>query len=333
MEQLRDLVSAHSEPNQLETRRILHTIKGSSSLFGMQELGNLIHQLESQPHISREEIQKIWSYMVDFCVSKQDIFDFHLNAEVFNQSSLVGCQKQAKTTFWLSELESWAQRWLSSTNTEALEEEVGAFVQEASWPHFEEFTTQIPSLVEQISVKLNKNAFCKLKGLGVRLEPKLAAGLLQQIIHCVRNSIDHGIEFPSERIHKPAEAQIEIELVDQDRQWVCLIKDDGRGISSERLLKKANQLGRYTDPTVPPTKEQLYDLIFEDGMSTAEEVTQISGRGVGMSAVKSFLISHGGGISVQSEEGKGTLIEMRLPKPVRSKQIKTPYRVSSLRSA
>ncbi|MBF0240428.1 MAG: hypothetical protein HQM12_22215 [SAR324 cluster bacterium] len=138
-------------------------------------------------------------------------------------------------------------------------------------------------------------------------------------MHIIRNSIDHGIESPEKRIQKGKSSQGKIQFfVELENQYVVIkISDDGAGLNLIRLRQKAVESGIVTDPS-QLTDEATTNMIFYSGISTAEKVSDISGRGVGMDAVKRFLQDKGGDVSIVLEDqgneiGRRFSLELKLP--------------------
>jgi len=133
-------------------------------------------------------------------------------------------------------------------------------------------------------------------------------------VHMIRNSADHGIEPPAARVAagKPAAGRITLRASHQGGCIVIRIEDDGRGLSAERILAKAVERGLVA-PGESLTREEMLDLIFRPGFSTAEQVTGLSGRGVGMDVVRRGIESIRGSVEVDSTEGQGTAFTLTLP--------------------
>ena len=136
---------------------------------------------------------------------------------------------------------------------------------------------------------------------------KEAHGMLNNIfMHVMRNAMDHGIESPAERESKgkPVQGTIQIHnQQDSDGSILLTVRDDGRGIAINKIFKKALELGIYAEGSSRPAAAELANLIFSSGFSTADQVTEISGRGVGMDAVRKFLEEEGGRIEVVLDDG------------------------------
>jgi two-component system chemotaxis sensor kinase CheA len=174
----------------------------------------------------------------------------------------------------------------------------------------------LPRIVRDVAREQGKRVAFEVSDEGVNLDRSIIEKLGDPLVHLVRNAVDHGIESPRERKRKdkPPEGTIELRAWrDRDRA-VIEIEDDGRGISTDRLRQHATETGLRSRTEVEKlSQDEVYDLVFEPGFSTAEEVTDVSGRGVGMDAVKRTINSLDGTVSVESEPDVGTTIRIGLP--------------------
>lgn len=169
-------------------------------------------------------------------------------------------------------------------------------------------------LVRDLSRKVGKEIVLETSGEETELDKTIAEELTDPLLHMVRNSVDHGIETPEERIAagKPRQARIYLRAYHQAGQVVIEIADDGRGLNREKILAKAVQNG-VIEKDAPLTDPEIYQLIFAPGFSTAEKITDVSGRGVGMDVVRRNVEKLRGRIDTHSEAGKGTTFHLRLP--------------------
>jgi two-component system, chemotaxis family, sensor kinase CheA len=169
-------------------------------------------------------------------------------------------------------------------------------------------------LVRDLANSQNKQICLVTKGEDTELDRNIVEALAEPMIHMLRNSIDHGIERPAERegLGKSAEGKIEIEACHQAGGILIRIEDDGRGIDPARILAKARERG-IIDSDFNGNTHEILSLIFEPGFSTAETITDVSGRGVGMDVVRGSISRLRGRIDVQSVIGKSTTFSIYLP--------------------
>lgn len=173
---------------------------------------------------------------------------------------------------------------------------------------------RIPQLVQKMAESQHKEIRLLLDGKDVRLDKGMVDVLMEPLIHLVRNCIDHGIETPADRIAagKPAQATLSLSALQEGSTLLLEIADDGRGINLERIRDSAIRKG-FIQPTDVLTDQETCKLIFLPGFSTAEVITETSGRGVGMDVVITRINHIGGDIDVQSTPGHGTRFTMTLP--------------------
>jgi two-component system, chemotaxis family, sensor kinase CheA len=180
----------------------------------------------------------------------------------------------------------------------------------------EQLFRRFPRLVRDVAKSCGKEVGLVITGQDTDLDKSILDVLAEPLAHLVRNAVDHGIESPEERINagKPAQGTIKLDSYHQGNQIVIEISDDGRGIDKQGVLEKAIERGVITAADAATLAEgQALNLIFQSGLSTAKEVTTISGRGVGMDVVKSVLDRLKGSIAIRTEAGKGTSFFLKVP--------------------
>jgi len=173
--------------------------------------------------------------------------------------------------------------------------------------------SRFPRMLRDLAGKLGKKVEFVTHGEATELDKGLVEKITDPLTHLVRNSCDHGIELPAERIAKgkPEQGTITLSASHQGGSIVIEVRDDGKGLSREKLLKKAREKG--IDAPDSMTDQEVWSLIFAPGFSTAEVVTDVSGRGVGMDVVKKNITSLGGTVEIDSAEGYGMSVKVRLP--------------------
>lgn len=169
-------------------------------------------------------------------------------------------------------------------------------------------------LVRDLGRKSGKKAELELLGEDVELDRRLVEELSDPLVHMIRNSMDHGLEFPEERIAagKAETGKIRLAAKHQAGEIHIEISDDGRGLNRERILAKALEKG-IIGATEQLSDSEIYQLIFKPGFSTAEKVTEVSGRGVGMDVVWKHLVHLRGRVEIRSTPAKGSQFLLRLP--------------------
>ncbi|MBI5282220.1 MAG: chemotaxis protein CheA [Candidatus Solibacter usitatus] len=169
-------------------------------------------------------------------------------------------------------------------------------------------------LVRDLSRKSGKLAELEMCGEDVELDRTIVEELSDPLVHMLRNSMDHGLESPAEReaAGKPASGRIRLTAAHQAGQIVVGVSDDGRGLDRHKILRKAVERG-LLQPDSTLTDNEVYHLIFEPGFSTAEKVTDVSGRGVGMDVVRKKVNRLRGRINITSQLGAGTTFHLEVP--------------------
>ena len=176
--------------------------------------------------------------------------------------------------------------------------------------------SKFPKLIRDNSKKLGKQVEFEHFGDGVEIDKAMIEGLMDPLVHIIRNSLDHGLEFPDERIEngKDVKGKITISAEQENGQMIVRIKDDGRGIDLDRIVEKSIDSGLISELKAQSMNtEEKCELIFKAGLSTAEKVTDMSGRGVGMDVVKTNISKLGGAIRINSKVNEGTEISIILP--------------------
>jgi two-component system chemotaxis sensor kinase CheA len=175
---------------------------------------------------------------------------------------------------------------------------------------------RFPRMMRDLAQKVEKDIKLEMFGGETELDRSVIEVIGDPLIHILRNSADHGIELPSERIRagKPPEGVVTISARHQENHFVIEIVDDGKGIDVNRIRRKAVESGLMSQDAVDRLSEkEALQLIFQSGLSTATEVTDVSGRGVGMDIVRSNIQKLGGIIDLESTVGVGTRFSLRLP--------------------
>ncbi|MGN7838373.1 chemotaxis protein CheA [Stenotrophomonas sp. 22385] len=172
---------------------------------------------------------------------------------------------------------------------------------------------RFPRLVRDLSSRLGKHVRLRTIGEGTELDKGLIEKIADPLVHLVRNSIDHGLEMPDVRrdAGKDETGTITLAASHQGGHIVIEVSDDGRGLNRDKILSKALERGLAVPDN--PTDAQVWDLIFQPGFSTADAVTDLSGRGVGMDVVRRNIQALGGEVQLESKAGNGTRVLIRLP--------------------
>jgi two-component system chemotaxis sensor kinase CheA len=180
----------------------------------------------------------------------------------------------------------------------------------------EHLFSRFPRYVRDLARRAGKQVEVVLEGQDTELDRSVIEQIGGPLMHLVRNAVDHGIEPPEERVRvgKPAAGLLRLAASQEEEGIVVVVEDDGRGIDTERVRQKAVALGLVSaDAAARMSEEEAVELIFHPGLSTAAQVTDVSGRGVGMDAVRAGVQALGGSVEVETQRGRGTRFVLRLP--------------------
>jgi len=174
--------------------------------------------------------------------------------------------------------------------------------------------SRVPRILRELTASTGKHVRLEVSGESTELDKTVIERLGEPLTHLIRNAVNHGIESAEERIAagKPAEGTLGLSAEHRSGRILIRISDDGRGINRERVLAKAIEKGLITPETIL-SREEIDLLIFAPGFSTAQQVSNISGRGVGMDVVRQNVKELGGRITIESEPGSGTTFTLTLP--------------------
>ncbi|MEJ5244708.1 MAG: chemotaxis protein CheA [Bacteroidota bacterium] len=179
----------------------------------------------------------------------------------------------------------------------------------------ENLFNKMKRLVRDVSLKMNKKVNLEISGQETEMDKNVIDEVADPLVHILRNAIDHGIEPPEVRIKKgkPEVGSISLKARYEGNEILIIVKDDGAGINRDKILKKAEDRGIISGNTDKMTDKEVFQLIFEPGFSTAEQVTDISGRGVGMDVVRKNIEKLHGSVDIESKEGFGSTFTLRIP--------------------
>lgn len=289
--------------NAIECRRIVHTLKGNSACFGLMDVVEVIHALESEATIDASVIDRLEEEYRSFVQGHAEVLEidyemaglphFDVSEE---QMSLLG--KLAKT-FRKPEA-SRLNLWSAAVVRRPVDVLLGP----------------VEPFILRLAERLGKAVEISIEGRDVLIDPRLARPVFQNITHLIRNAIDHGIEAPESRGEKAPTGRISVVVAEEPHAYKIQVKDDGAGVDVDLLAERAVEKGTLEQSALEAmSREELVRLVFVDGLSTAETTTDISGRGVGMSAMRAAVLEACGSLSIQTARGLGTTVTILLPKP------------------
>lgn len=180
----------------------------------------------------------------------------------------------------------------------------------------EQVFNRFPRMVRDLAKELNKKVNLEIFGAETELDRTVIDEIGDPLVHLLRNSIDHGVESPEDRTKagKPEEGTVQLKAYHSGNHVFIEVRDDGNGINKDRVLKKAIEKGIVNQANADSLSDkQIYELLFASGLSTADKISDISGRGVGLDVVKTKIESLGGSVGVDSTPGQGTTFLIQLP--------------------
>lgn len=214
-----------------------------------------------------------------------------------------------------AELKSIAIKFRSSTqNLGRIAGELQEGVMKIRMVPINQIFSRFPRVVRDLQRDLNKKVDLVIEGEDTELDKSVVEDLLDPIMHCVRNSVDHGVEAPDvrQKAGKPETGTVLLKAANEGNQIVIEIADDGAGIDADKVREKAISKGLVHKDKIL-TEQETYQFIFMPGFSTSDKITSVSGRGVGLDVVKTMIDKLNGTVTVSSEKGKGTTFLIRLP--------------------
>lgn len=293
---------ALTQEDMSTVRRMVHTIKGNAGAFGLGQVVELIHEVESSRHIGVEELARVEVSLQSFLAHYFPVLGIEYGAS-YDESFEVS-QDQ------LLRLKSIAHQFDDSECSL-----IERWAQEVSLRPASTLLGPLDSFVERLAQRLDKRAELHTSGLETLVSMDQLRPLFQSLTHVVRNCLDHGLEQEHERGSKSPTGKIFLEVEDLGPEIRIMIGDDGRGIDVARVLRLAVERGLITELEAKRCSEQeALALIFEDSFSTADQITDVSGRGVGMSAFKAAINDCFGRLEVYTKLGEGTRFEVRVLK-------------------
>jgi len=282
--------------DQATARRVVHTMKGNAACFGLAHVAELAHAIEDGAAIDRAAFDHLTTALGGFLDANADVLGMSVDIEPAIQVSAAD----------LAELESVAARGPAA---------VTAWVERTRCRPARLMLGPIEALVPRLAERFGKQVELVIEGSELRVDAEILRPVVRELGHLVRNAIDHGIESPDDRAGKPPAGQLTIRLGERGSGYELEVSDDGRGIDLELVVAKARAKGLCDGIDLENgSRAELLDLVFLDGLSTAETTNDVSGRGIGMSAIRSAVNSVGGTIQVHSDPGCGTRVEITVPR-------------------
>lgn len=300
--QLKSASVALQDGDDAYVRRVVHTVKGNAASYGLIDVVTLTHAIEEKDRVTADDLIAVADAFRAFLRKHVAVLDLD-----FDRVSEAGCfvsEEQIKELRQVAvglpaeaarKLELWTARVVSKPAHNML--------------------GPIDDFTEKLGDRLGKEIDFEIHGADTIVDVETMRPVLMSLSHLIRNSVDHGIEPPRERTEKARRGRIRVSIADKNTSWQIFVEDDGRGIDFRTLHQKAVDRGVASKEQIDKMPNRGIDLVFIDGLSTAATTTQISGRGIGMSAVRSAVTGARGNMAIESKDGQGTVVKLEIPKP------------------
>lgn len=286
-------------------RRVVHTIKSTVSLYGLSSIARLIGEIEEQPQIDQADLDTISDALREFVGMHTAVLG-------------VSFEKRSTPLVTLSQEQVELLRAALRGAVPVEDGSVEKFVREIEAVPVQDLLGPIDQLVASLGERLGKKVELELRGVDLRVDRSRLAPILQTLPQMLRNAIDHGLETPEARGTKPDIGRLGVEIIETDTSYVVAVQDDGRGIDRNEVIRAAVSRGVVSEANARMLNEaDALKLVLRERVSTAPVVTDISGRGYGLSQVQAEAKRLGGDVVIHSRVGRGTRFEVTIPKAAR----------------
>ena len=286
----------------LSVRMALHTIKGNASAFGLDSLVTIIQQIENNCDFNSASIQMIGDELYAFLSENREVL------EVALELSGSAVANRVELDEFLAE-----KAQTEESDHENLSK-VAQVVESLQWTSVSSLVGPLKHYCSQLAYLRGKEANLSIEGGDLMIQGNQFKPLFRNLVHLIRNGIDHGIELPGHRGLKPRSGELRLQFYFADDSMFIKYTDDGAGINEAKVLDRALEKGRVSFDEVRSFSEQdRLNLIFMDGVSTADLHSEISGLGIGMCSLNEAASVLGGEVSVKNKLGIGIEISIQLP--------------------
>jgi signal transduction histidine kinase len=303
MRELKHAKDACAQGEENRIRMILHTLKGNFATYGLDEVAHGIHTIEDLDVIEDAELEAVAGTIKTFLNTYQDLIGLDRQMDetqgVFVSSAAFDrLRTQLLALHAADEAQRIFEVWVEETRLVPIRSLFGAMLTHTS----------------RLATQLGKDVEIHVSGADVLVNPEHLGPVISNLSHLLRNAVDHGIEHPERRAPKHVRARIDIDIERKDGKLLITVADDGQGLNMERIREVALERGLFTAEDFDRASEQdKARTIFLPGFSTAPSISEISGRGVGMSALLAAVEKLSGQIQVQTQPECGCRFEIHIP--------------------
>lgn len=261
----------------------------------LQQKGNIMQSIR----VSQEKLDKMMNMISELLIAKNAFM--HISSRLNLEYNLPEMSKEVKEVGF---------------NINRISDELQNAIMSIRMVEIRTILQKMPRIVRDISQSTGKKMELIMEGEGTEIDKTILEQISDPLVHLIRNAADHGVEAPKERLSKgkPETGRIALRAYNKNKHVYIEIEDDGQGMDAEILKKKAVEKGLITETEAERlNRGQLINLIFLPGFSTAKQITEVSGRGVGMDVVKSNIEKINGNVTIESIVDKGTKVIIKLP--------------------
>ncbi len=292
-----------SEDTQKEIRRTLHTLKGNLSVFGMTDLAKLVHDIEGLDSIAQQHLQRISQELRTFLNKNRDLLNIDFDQKF-----------EPTVTLTRPRIERFKDEALNAKTLHECQIAATSLVSDATLVPFADVAQSLVEEAKRIAVKTGKQVDVNVTGGTLLVGHEYLRPIVDNMVHCIRNSLDHGIETSSERnaSGKSSRGLLTLGITRSNGDsYIITVSDDGKGVTQDNLIKAA--IAKKILPDQMP--KNPFELVFIDGLSTKATANEYSGRGVGMAALKRAVEGLGGTVKFESKVSLGTSVTIEIKDP------------------
>ena len=292
--------AALADSNEVVARRVLHTLKGMAGCYALTELRTLVHELESDELLADNAMQQVEECLHAFIHNNAELLQLTLeDIEDVNREYAIDDEA-------IAELVAAAER---NDNAAVL-----AWVHNVRLLPVGSLLGPISELVQQVGRRYEKPVRLRVSGSELRVDEKVLGPILKQLPHLLQNAVANGIETAGERGDKPTQGSVQVDNSRTAESYQISVSDDGRGIDTTAVLAAAVKRGLLSEVEAKAMpEERALLLISKDGLSTAERIDTVAGRGVGLASVFGAVEAAGGQVAIENSPGTGSRFLLTVP--------------------